>query len=330
MGGDAMTIDRRGFLYAGGLGAATAPFVMTAHAASAGAPGVADFGVQPNAASDQTAALQNALTELTRAGQPVVLPAGIYVTGPLTLPKGCTIVGTPGLTTLRAKSAGPLLSGDKLGVLHISGMTFEGATKSGAALLSVADTAVTIAWCRFSGAAASAAKLDNCSGIVQSVEIAGTIGIGISAAQATGLTITACRIAACESAGIAVSGTGEDAAGFTVSQNHISNCATGIAADGIGVISGNVVTAASRFGLRLGRAGGQGQMLAQGNILRGCRIGIGVASSGDDIMASLNFIAGAKDGGIRAFDGERLVGPDLVRQSAESYLNLMVAGNVAR
>jgi hypothetical protein len=325
-------IDRRGFLYAGGLSAAAASFTPAAYAApGASVPAVADFGVQPNAVSDQTAALQKALSELARIGQPVVLPAGVYLTGPLTLPKACTIIGTPGLTVLRAKSSGPLLSGNGLGALHVSGLTFEGAAAKGStAMLSASDAAVTLAHCRFSGAAASAVSLDNCSGIVQSVEIAGTIGIGISAAQAAALTIAACRIAACESAGIAASGMGEDVAGFAVGQNHIGGCGIGIIADGTGVVTGNIVTGAGRFGLKLGRANGQGQVVAQGNILRACRIGIGVASSGDDIMASLNFVAGAKDGAIRAFDGERLVGPDLVRQSAESYLNLMVAGNVAR
>ena len=327
-----MTIDRRGFLTAGGLAAAGVPLVQPAHAAAAGVtPGLADFGVTPNAAIDQTAGLQKALTDLARAGQPLVLPAGLYITGPLTLPKSCTIIGVPGLTVLRARSATPTLWGAKLGAFHISGVSLEGlGGKGGAALVSISEAAVSIVDCRFSGAAASAIALENCSGIVQSAEIAGQMTFGISAAKAAGLSVAACRITSCDGAGIAISGTGEDMAGFTVSQNHLSACAMGIAADGTGIVAGNIVTTSSRFGLKLGSAGGQGQIMAQGNILRGCRIGIGVASSGDDIMASLNFIAGAKDGAIRAFDGERLVGPDLVRQSAESYLNLMVAGNVAR
>jgi hypothetical protein len=41
-------------------------------------------------------------------------------------------------------------------------------------------------------------------------------------------------------------------------------------------------------------------------------------------------IKGAKDGAIRVFDGDKLVGSDLAQKSAESYLNLTVAGNVVR
>ncbi len=325
-------IDRRGFLSAGGLAAAGVPFIRPANAAAAGdVSSLAEFGVAPNADVDQTSGLQKALIELARAGQPVVLPAGIYLTGPLTLPKSCTIIGVPGLTILRAKSGLPVLRGARLGAFHLSGVVFEAPSgKATGALVSISDAAVSIVYCSFSGSAASAIALENCSGIIQSAEIAGQMALGISAAKTAGLAVAACRIASCSGAGIAISGTGEDMAGFTVSQNQLANCATGIAADGTGIVTGNMVTASGRFGLKLGSAGGQGQIMAQGNVLRGCRIGIGVASSGDDIMASLNFIASARDGAIRAFDGERLVGPDLVRQSAESYLNLMVAGNVAR
>jgi hypothetical protein len=84
------------------------------------------------------------------------------------------------------------------------------------------------------------------------------------------------------------------------------------------------------MGLKLGSAKSSGGIIAQGNVLQDCRVGIGVTASGDDIFASLNMIKGAKDGAIRAFDGDKLVGPDLARESAESYLNLTVAGNVVR
>jgi hypothetical protein len=61
-----------------------------------------------------------------------------------------------------------------------------------------------------------------------------------------------------------------------------------------------------------------------------CAIGIGIAAGGETLLVSLNLIMRAKSGAIRAFDGEKLVGPDLTQKSAESYLNLTVVGNVSR
>jgi hypothetical protein len=117
--------------------------------------------------------------------------------------------------------------------------------------------------------------------------------------------------------------------GVTISANNVFECNTGIVLRGSGIVTGNYVSA-KEYGLRLGSARGNGGIVAQGNVLRDCRIGIGVSSSGDDIFASLNMIKGAKDGAIRAFDGDKLVGSDLAQKSAESYLNLTVAGNVVR
>jgi hypothetical protein len=326
-----MTIDRRSFLYAGGLTAASAPLATGVHAAPAGGGrSVTEFGVEPNAEKDQTAALQKALDELTHSGHPVLLPAGVYMTGPLTLRKTCTIIGVPSHTILRATSPGPLLSGAGFGAFHLSGLAFEGpGTKARFLLLSVTDASVNIEYCRFIGTAAPAIKLENCSGRVTAVEITGA-ATGIHATGAAGLAIAGCRITSCHGMGMSVSGKDGELHGFTLTQNHLGSCVIGISAEGAGVVLGNVVAGSARYGLQLGAAKGSGHILAQSNLIRDCRIGIAVSSSGDDIMASLNMITGAKDGAIRAFDGDKLVGPDLARQSAEAYLNLMVAGNVVR
>lgn len=327
-----MTIDRRSFLYAGGLTAASAtPFAAaSAHAqAIQNGRSVTEFGVEPNAQKDQTAALQKALDELTRSGHPVFLPGGVYMTGPLNLPKTCTIIGVPGQTILSATSQA-LLTGVGPGAFHLSGLTFEGpGTKAKFHSLSLTDASVNLEHCRFAGTAAPAIRLENCRGRIAAIEITDA-ATGIHATQAAGLAITGCRITASGGMGVLISGNSGDLQGFIVAQNHLGRCSTGISAEGAGVVSGNVVAGSARYGLQLGGAKGSGQILAQSNLIRDCRIGIAVSSSGDDIMASLNMITGAKDGAIRAFDGDKLVGPDLARQSAEAYLNLMVAGNVVR
>jgi hypothetical protein len=301
-----MTMDRRSFLYAGGVAAAAMPLATAAHAAAGhGGRSVTAFGVEPNADRDQTAALQKAIDELSRAGEPVALPGGRYTTGPLRLPRACTILGVPHATVLKTTGGGPVFTGAQITALHMSGLTFEPDTtsKSGSSAIQLSGGTVDIAHCRFVAGTAACITLQNCSGSIEAVDIEDALVIGIRAAEAAGLIISRCRIA---------------------------GSAVAIAADGVGVVNGNIVSDAKNFGLKIGSAKGKGHMLCQSNLIRDCRIGIAVSSSGDDIMASLNMIAGAKEGAIRAFDGDKLVGPDLARQSAEAYLNLMVAGNVVR
>ncbi len=69
-----------------------------------GAPGrsVADFGVEPNAERDQSAAMQRAIDALAPAGQPVIIPAGMYRVAKLQLPSRAAVSGAPGLSILVA------------------------------------------------------------------------------------------------------------------------------------------------------------------------------------------------------------------------------------
>ena len=320
-----MTIDRRGLLMAGGLGAAAAPFVGQAQAA-AGSVGrtVADFGVM-SSDKDQTDALQKAIDELTRAKQPVVFPAGAYTAASLTIPSFSTLIGVPGLTVIRTREIFvkyPI--GSLAGLLTLSGLiVMQESVPDGDALLPSA-AAVNISHCVFAGVGEKAIRLRNLPATFHAVTFTGWTGAAILSGSAN-LSVNGCHFEAC--------GTGISTDETSVSSlvnNRFDQCGTGAVVRGTAVVSANIVTSAKDFGLKLGSAKGSGHILAQSNLLRDCRIGIGVSASGDDIMASLNMIAGAKDGAVRAFDGDRLVGPDLARQSAEAYLNLMVAGNVVR
>jgi hypothetical protein len=326
-----MTIDRRGFLYAGGLATAAAgSSAIAAHAAPvASGRSVEELGVVPNLGRDQTAALQKAIDTISGGEHAVLLPGGSFQVGKLTLPSKCTLIGQPGMTVLTVEgvvTAGPKTAS---GVTILSGIAFKPLSGNAGALVDINSGIVRVSQCTISGAGRVGLKIVAASVSLQGLHIDGFAEAGASidlspAPEQFGLVASDCRFSDCGT-GIAAS-----MAPLSITQCHVLNCGVGIAATGSGVVAGNVVTKARNFGLKLGSGKGDGHILAQGNVLRGCRIGIGVSSSGDDIMASLNLITGAKDGSIRAFDGDKLVGPDLARQSAEAYLNLMVAGNVAR
>jgi Pectate lyase superfamily protein len=323
-----MSVDRRHFLLAGGAiaggGVASAAHAAAAPPIAGNSRSVTEFGVEPNSKADQTQALQKAIDELSGAGHPVMLPAGFYHARKLELPLVCSIIGVPGHTSLHLDAAdtGPP---DDIGAFYLFGVTFPSrASKTSFVQLTISRAQVSIANCVFGGAAETAIKLGGCSGIIESVSVRGYSNSGIMAAFST-LTITGCTFGSC---GTGVNVTSSE--GAIVTQSRFDYCGTGIAADGIGIVNGNIVKDAKDFGLKLGRSDGSGRVVAQGNLLENCRVGIGVTASGDDIFASLNLIHGAKNGSIRAFDGDKLVGPDLARESAEVYLNLTVAGNVAR
>jgi hypothetical protein len=325
-----MSVDRRHFLLAGsavaGGGFASAAYAAKAAPAIAGiSRNVTEFGVEPNSKADQTAQLQQAINELAGAGQPIMLPAGIYNAAKLTVPAQCSIMGVPGQTALYVNQLATLAGNDQIGLFNLFGVNFHSHySKKVSVHVLLSGASVRIANCGFYGAGATALSLDAYSGSVEALEISGYSDSGILAPRSA-LTISGCHFIGC---GTAVKASSSSSA--IVAQNQFNQCGTGVAADGIALVSGNIVKEAKEFGLKLGRGDSNGRVVAQGNLLENCRVGIGVTASGDDIFASLNLIHGAKDGAIRAFDGDKLVGRDLARESSEMYLNLTVAGNVAR
>jgi hypothetical protein len=335
-----MTIDRRSFLYAGGMTAAAAPFATVAHAASHGARSVTDFGVEPNATGN-LGAWQKAINEISAAGNAIYIPGGRYYAGDISLPPKCVIVGVPGQTVLTCKIGGTAFTAGKNERLHLSGLTFDGNAKKGDVsdlgtyTLDFRGGEISLIDCHVRNASMAALYAEGVTGAITTCTFSDCNYGALLATDTRGLLIDRCRFERCGQNGaprvpLGTSSISVEGDGVRITANFISECSSGIALRGSGIVSGNVISKAEQTGLKLGSAKSNGHIICQSNLIRDCRIGIGVSSSGDDIMASLNMIAGAKEGAIRAFDGDRLVGPDLARQSAEAYLNLMVAGNVVR
>ena len=106
------------------LGAATAEAAPLPQAAFGRT--VADFGVEPNAERDQSAAMQRALNELAAAGQPIIIPAGKYRLAKVQLPPKAAILGAPGLTILIGVSA-PVFECHDGADVSLRGVAFMGA-----------------------------------------------------------------------------------------------------------------------------------------------------------------------------------------------------------
>lgn len=106
----------------------------------------------------------------------------------------------------------------------------------------------------------------------------------------------------------------------------------GIGVEADSVVSGNVIEGAPSYGILVGWGDYLRDVNVTDNVIRKAHIGIGVSVSPEAGTALItdNLIDGAKDGAIRAMKGPTPIGPDLSRESAESYRNLAVYANVGR
>jgi hypothetical protein len=151
-------------------------------------------------------------------------------------------------------------------------------------------------------------------------------GAGLIARECRNLTVSDCRVLSSGGDGIVCSG-----AGLLVTGNRAASCAgAAIWVEGDGMVTGNFISGAGQFGLRLGSAWRLGTMTAINNMIEGTDVGIGVSSSeiGYAFIA-MNMISGAKNGGVRALSGNEPIGKDLTRGGSEAFRNLAIAANVS-
>jgi hypothetical protein len=152
------------------------------------------------------------------------------------------------------------------------------------------------------------------------------IGAGLVARECRNVTVADCQMLSSGGDGLICTG-----AGLFVTGNRASSCAgAAIWVEGDGLITNNLISGPGRFGLRLGGAWRLGTMTVMGNRIEGVEVGVGVSSSDAGYaFIAMNMIAGAKAGGIRALNGDTLVGKDLTRGGSESFRALAIAANVA-
>jgi hypothetical protein len=151
-------------------------------------------------------------------------------------------------------------------------------------------------------------------------------GTGISALECKGITILDCSVQMSDGDGLYCSGTS-----LFVANNRLSVCAgSAIWIEGDGMVTGNLVSGGGRFGLRIGGNSRLGTVTVINNMISGTDTGIGVSSAeGGYALISMNMIAGARNGGIRALDGDTLIGKDLTKGGSEAFRNLAIAANVS-
>ncbi len=151
-------------------------------------------------------------------------------------------------------------------------------------------------------------------------------GFALMAEECQNLTVCDCQVLSSSGDGIVCTGTGLFIAG-----NRAASCAkAAIHAGGGGMVTNNLVNGPGQFGLRLGGPSLLGTLTVMNNRIEGTAVGIGVSNSDKGYaLIAMNMIAGTRNGGIRALNGDELTGKDLTHGGSEAFRNLAIAANVS-
>lgn len=239
--------------------------------------------LEPNAAHDQTTALQTMIDAAAARGEPLQLPPGRIRTGTLRLRPGTHLIGAHGQTTLDL-AAGAALTAENANGIAVEALVVDGgrrpATGSGtSALVAFSDcTALSLRRLTVTGSTASGIALERCSGRVADCTVTHAAVAGIFSRDATGLEILHNTVTDCSNNGIQVwrAEAGED--GTIISANRVERIAA--AAGGTGQ-NGN--------GVNVFRAGG---VIVSGNRIADCAYSAIRGNAASDIQMVANSCSG--------------------------------------
>jgi uncharacterized secreted repeat protein (TIGR03808 family) len=192
-----MSINRRHLLAVSALtGAVPAATLATpAGAAPLSTFGIdaTQLGVRAGGGADQSNMLQAAIDRAAGARTPLMLGAGDYRVGGLSLPSGAQIVGVRGATRLIFTGGAALMSARGAANVTLAGLVFDGGDKplpENAALIHFAQCdELRIVDCEISGSGRGGIRLDEVRGTVSGTTIAKSADVAIYSLDAHGLTI---------------------------------------------------------------------------------------------------------------------------------------------
>lgn len=242
-----------------GAGAGLVAQPVAASAAAGGAIDAADFSIRPNLEIDQSAVFQLALDGAAASGRTLVLPAGEYRVGGLTIANSLRLEGTAGRTVLRYTGAGTFATIDNAADVFLSGITFDGGLQPfvehapQALLKATRCRNLQIEHCHFRASAGNGIALSECGGRISTCTIADAMKAGLFSIDATGLEVSGNTVRDCFNNGILVwrSAKGED--GTLVTNNRIERIAaydggSGQNGNGVNIFrAGNVIVSQNRI-----------------------------------------------------------------------------------
>ena len=209
------------------MGSATVPAPAQAQSPDSD---VRKHGVIPDAARNQSAALQGAINQASAAGGELFLPPGTYVATGLQINQPLMLNGVPGRTRIITPSDGPILQVSGTNDVVLNGLVLDGAGTTGgagnAALLAVRQCQdFALLNCRLINSAAGGLTIERSTGHITHNTIASITTAAIQALDTAGLNITANHVRDCQDNGILVWQSEQRHDGAIVSGNHVERIA---------------------------------------------------------------------------------------------------------
>ncbi len=190
------------------------------------------FGIVPNSDADQTDQLQAAIDAAATEGKPLELNAGAYRVRQLVMRSNLLFRGVSGATMLHAISNNPVLVGDGIDNLTLSGLGISGTgigsddSFSGLVRFNACSNLIIDA-CRIVDARGNGIFAGTCSGRIANSVLSGFGLTALFATGSTGLIITGNTVSDCGNGGIRVFRSEAGADGTIVTENHVTNIRSG-------------------------------------------------------------------------------------------------------
>ncbi|MBX3535296.1 MAG: TIGR03808 family TAT-translocated repetitive protein, partial [Xanthobacteraceae bacterium] len=126
-----MTLDRRSLLAGLTATGAITPLAAANASAAVGTFGVdvTKLGVRPNAADDQSRALQEAINAAAGSRVPLFFPPGVYRAADIVLPSGAHLVGVPGSSRIALGYGASIFASSRAEQISLIGLVFDGVSR---------------------------------------------------------------------------------------------------------------------------------------------------------------------------------------------------------
>jgi uncharacterized secreted repeat protein (TIGR03808 family) len=174
---------------------------------------------------DQTAALQNAIDAAVKGSGVVVLGAGVFNVGTLTISGNVSIQGVPGATQLKCRSGGNIFTIGAAEHVVLQGIGLSAKGETGTILSGDGVERLVIESCDFSGADAGM-RVSKCGGRIVGNHFQFHNSIGCQLLDSKGFTISENQLSDIGNCGIQVWQTDPREDGSIISENHISRIAS--------------------------------------------------------------------------------------------------------
>lgn len=214
-----------------------------------------DLGLEPNAARDQSAALQRAVDQASARGGYLLLEPGLYIASGVRITSSLTLTGVPAQTRLVQSGAEPVVTIEGTSGVRLDGLVIDGQLRvSRTALIearSVHD--LTITNCLVANGGQNGINLTNCSGAVTATTIDRCISSALFLMGARGLRIDGNLVTGMGDNGILVWQPAQQTDGTIITGNHIEKIEArsggeGQNGNGVNVYrAGNVLVANNRI-----------------------------------------------------------------------------------